>query len=701
MTPMRILLVDDDPSVLQALMAVMKTIPGHEVRLAANAEKALQHAEAMGGVDLLVSDVVMEPTDGFTLRSHLQSAYPEMRVAFISGYDLSDYGEQLNGAQVLAKPIDADALRAVVGESSQPVAAVAAHGSENGATVKAAVPSVNDPLIGVQLGDYRLEQRLGLGVWGPTYLATQLSVNRPVGFKVLDLSAAKEENARRQFLADARAKAAVQHPFIVSVFEADEREGCVFYTHEFLDGATLEELAQLGTRLDEKAALHVMKVVGESLNYLWTNNLAHSPVDSRCIRFGRDGIARVANLATSRPEPNITPVYEIQTVAAIVSHLTPERQSPGLRMLLKRMSGGTHALTTWPEVLQIVKSLEPKVIPVEAAKIKAADEAAQKAVEAARKARRKSMLMQIYTLCLVAILIGASVFYIFFSGKRVLTEQIQIPAGVYPVGPQGASVELGAYDIDKYEVTVGEYAKFIEFCQAQPENEHKYDHPKGDRSVSHVTKDVLVLIANAKASKTVFSNINNSGDPGAAINLDCPMVGVTFWDAYAYAHWKGRDLPTEEEWEAAARGQRGFQYPWGDQVNLKNFNSNAGFVAAQPGGNQTEDKFNFWSPVDKFPEDRSPFKVVGMAGNVAEWVYKKEGANENALVKGGSFATPPLKMSERLTHFVAEDGWYVLSGQRVRLRAGPGSEKETVAVGDAITPSTRSLYIGFRTVKRK
>src|SRR5215207_5519653 len=111
---MRILLVDDDSSVLQALMATLKTMPGHEIRVAANAQKAHEHAQALGGLDLLITDVVMEPTDGFTLRAELQALYPQMRTVFISGYDLSDYVEQTSGANVLAKPVDANVLRAVV-----------------------------------------------------------------------------------------------------------------------------------------------------------------------------------------------------------------------------------------------------------------------------------------------------------------------------------------------------------------------------------------------------------------------------------------------------------------------------------------------------------------------------------------------------------------------------------------------------------
>ena len=89
---MRILLVDDEASVLQAHMAVLKTIPGHDVRVAANAAKAMELASALGGVYLLISDVVMDPTDGFTLRDELRALYPEMQTVFVSGYDLSDYG---------------------------------------------------------------------------------------------------------------------------------------------------------------------------------------------------------------------------------------------------------------------------------------------------------------------------------------------------------------------------------------------------------------------------------------------------------------------------------------------------------------------------------------------------------------------------------------------------------------------------------
>ncbi len=772
---MRILLVDDDSSVLQSLVAILKTIPGHDLRLAANAQKAHEQAAALGGLDLLITDIVMEPTDGFTLRAELQALYPQMDVIFISGYDLSDYGEQIAGAHVLAKPVDAGVLRGLITGSvkemissvtgatpvavpgapqavaaqpravAQPQAAPVARpvsSPPQPAAVRTAVPvavpmavphanavprlaqpvaqpqsgvrasAPADPLIGVQVGDYRVQQLLSKGEWGNVYRAIQLSVNRPVDLNVLDPLRAQDENQRSLFLADARAKAAVQHPFIVSVFEADDRNGLAFYTNEHLEGSTLAQLNGRGQPLDEKAALHVMKVCAEGLNYLWTHNLAHVLLDGTSVRIGKDNIARLSNLASSTPDPLVSPQAEIQTVGAIVRQLVPaQAQTPGLRALFARMSGGGNAITAWPVVLQAVKALEPKVIPVEAAKIKAADAAAMKAVEAARIAQKRSIAMNIATLIALVVIVGFVIFKYLISNKRDLREQVQIPAGEYLLGEVGAGrkASLGAYEIDRYEVTIGDYAEFIDFCEKNPDQEHKFDHKNARRHISHITDEVKKLIGNAKVrDKTVFKQEADPSrglvdDPGVAVDLNCPMVGITWWDAYAYANYRGRELPTDEEWEAAARGKKGYKYPWGDELKLKYFNSNEGYKSMAPGGTKTDDGYNYWSPVDTFTDDESPLKVRGMAGNVSEWIYRVDGKTEIPEVRGGSFATPPVTMFESVKTLGADDCWFIFPATmkpKGNVLARPG-ETERFYAGDAITANVRALYIGFRTVKRK
>ena len=112
---------------------------------------------------------------------------------------------------------------------------------------------------------------------------------------------------------------------------------------------------------------------------------------------------------------------------------------------------------------------------------------------------------------------------------------------------------------------------------------------------------------------------------------NCPAMGINWIQASKYCLWAGKRLPQEEEWEAAARGANNFSYPWGKR-----------FLSLRSNLLGKEDGYLFSAPVGSFLSGASASGLVDMAGNVWEWVGKKQSAKSQSktrITKGGGWTS--------------------------------------------------------------
>jgi formylglycine-generating enzyme required for sulfatase activity len=114
-----------------------------------------------------------------------------------------------------------------------------------------------------------------------------------------------------------------------------------------------------------------------------------------------------------------------------------------------------------------------------------------------------------------------------------------------------------------------------------------------------------------------------------------PINWVSWYGADAYCQWAGGRLPTEAEWEYAARAVDGRIYPWGSAAP----NDNRAIF-----GN-TSSEFSFvFQPVDALTEGVSPFGAYNMAGSVREWVQESGDDSAEHILRGGSWISPPNEL---------------------------------------------------------
>ena len=227
--------------------------------------------------------------------------------------------------------------------------------------------------------------------------------------------------------------------------------------------------------------------------------------------------------------------------------------------------------------------------------------------------------------------------------SRILTWRkfVRIPAGEFEMGDGGHSdcprhrVWLDAYDIGVYCVTNAEYGQFVQTAAHRPPNNDRWNNPS---------------------------------------YADHPVTDVSWDDARAYAEWARCELPTEAQWEKAARGPQGYVYPWGNEWNETKCHNSAG------------SRKEGTAPVDAYPEGVSGYGTYQQSGNVWEWCRDwYDGASYTSPDAARNPEGPP-----RGSRRVCRGGsWW--SGYASFFRGAYRNRDD---------PSIRSGCLGFRLVRR-
>jgi hypothetical protein len=454
-----------------------------------------------------------------------------------------------------------------------------------------------------RLGDYHLQELLAETPAARTWLAEQVSVRRPV---LIDQLLVDDVATRSAFLADVRAKASVDHPLIGSVYQAvADSSGC-YFARERLRGATLAEHARHGDRVKPVVLAHALRRIAEANLYLENRRLATLPLGLGEIHLDEHGVTRLVNLATAGERLADQSPRDIAALgAALPAFLAPDATGTSrLLTLFGWMRGeGLERPLDWTQVRDYATQIE-----------------AQLAKPAGRTRRKSKAPWAIVAVVGLLIAGGATAFFLQSpkpaktkaAPKPAAPETIAVQAGEYPT-PDGLKGKLLAFEIGAHEVTIGQYAAFLDALAvlAREGRDKTFDDASqpADKA-GHEPDDWANLLTAAKAN-SVWQN--------RLVALDSPVVGVDWWDAAAYCEWAQGRLPTQEEWFAALNAST-------DQP-----------AALKPSN---------WFPVAADTPDRAPNGLQGMAGSVAEWTNSLSVNPANPMgeklwvIIGGSYLKP-------------------------------------------------------------
>jgi serine/threonine protein kinase len=462
---------------------------------------------------------------------------------------------------------------------------------------------------GTQITDrYVIDGVLGEGGMGVVYRATDQQRHRVVAIKALHASLMGDDGVRRRFKREAQLMLGWNHRYVARVHDLIEHEDLLAFVMEYVDGPTLEEYAQRWNgKLPYDDIRQIFTSVLEAIQEAHSIGIVHRDLKPQNIllHLATDGVLpKVVDFGVAKVLEGTT--YTMSgAMLGTCRYMPPEQvESPqsvdhradiySLGVTLYRcvtgrcpFEGNNHFAVMMAHVQQPPEppsAFRPHLPP--------ALEQIMLQSLAKDRAHRPQSCGEFRTALERSLVDVTSSRIERDDHPPVLTdddghEMLLIPAGSFPLGVNRRMVHIDRFYLARHAVTNRQFQTFLEATGYQPEDAEKH------RFLHHFRNAVCPVEL-----------------------VDHPVVFVSWTDARAYCRWAARRLPSEAEWEKAARGADGNKYPWGREEPTPEL-ANFGHARARSYPASTRDGGT--APVTAFPHSASPYGIEGMAGNVFEW----------------------------------------------------------------------------------